>query len=742
MPTKTETGEADVDDTFEVLKSNAEQNVLPYLTLKNLSESEQSKVIQFWDKAINRDQYKMPPIIWMNRARDNATYHSFSNSEKFADALKLFNGLVIDYLNTTKISQDKKDAYAITCFASNNPRPNDLSSLLELLSIAERSENYYPKRFLYDGVFDTIQDDDSILLDTFKKADAIQCMKMIPILSIMHSLRTVYSKRAENARKELPSSLRDFLFHLARGNKEREKRIDDDHINELINSLFELEDDGSTIIERRVNDVIQYLKNDKNTTPLVKLAAECIGGGSQIDVEHKTVEYYDKDTDIDYSMSYLLNMVHESPIKSLVEDKLVLKLDDISLGAQVQLLKFMTEAKNGRFNKLCNTLSGVSEDLRLKLAESFLAADFGEDFGDALLNIAGSERLNDGEKEKILDTISSCRESIGKIAGLYSEFDGGQFTKEYARSANERLTDAVTVFERIAKDGSAEVDLGWPGKMKYDYKSALEALQYEAKTLAIISGVMEDVGEHKDGAFAEIVLHPDRNYARENRTLYNFYSPEHGYVLLYTRPEGSHSFDPMMEYGKIRSRYDKTSPNAGVEASVSFIANPVEPFSLPKPYKPDPRVMRNQNSYDHSTMDKVSGMRLDREGRAPGMEADDPNRDPVNPVGMVSVDLAAIGDRADTPSGKIARLFATGNALRAVKSGADSALNHNTKWFEQEKYGTEKGFSKLVGYVDGKMSDLTKNCPPKAGEGYTAIMRQIKRSRGGKAVVANGQMIA
>ena len=79
---------------------------------------------------------------------------------------------------------------------------------------------------------------------------------------------------------------------------------------------------------------------------------------------------------------------------------------------------------------------------------------------------------------------------------------------------------------------------------------------------------------------------------------------------------------------------------------------------------PNRRNLREPNYYDPQTMDKVSAIRLDREGRAPGMAPDDPQRDPISPEGMISVDLAAIGDRADTPSGKIARLFSVGNKLR------------------------------------------------------------------------------
>lgn len=106
--------------------------------------------------------------------------------------------------------------------------------------------------------------------------------------------------------------------------------------------------------------------------------------------------------------------ISNDPLFSIMVEHTV---DSIAEGQKIdnRITPKMAEARNGRFNKLCNTLSGVSEELRPKLAESFLAADFGEDFGDALLNIAGSERLGNGEKEAILDTINSCRESIGKI---------------------------------------------------------------------------------------------------------------------------------------------------------------------------------------------------------------------------------------------------------------------------------------------------------------------------------------
>lgn len=481
--------------------------------------------------------------------------------------------------------------------------------------------------------------------------------------------------------------------------------------------------------------VVAIKSNNYNNTKIVNLVDR---NNQELNVAS------DNHPDLSEKDMALLSAVHASEFRDSFSKKMGLDLKKVSLGSQVQLLRFIEKKNNNdRFERLCKALNGVDEGLRLKLAESFLAADFGEDFGDSLLTIANSERLSNKEKEEILDQIGSCRESIQKIAGLYRWFDDGKFAKQYARAANERLTDALSVFEQIAKNSSAEADLGWPGRMKYDYDTAMEALQYETKSLGIISGVMDDLIERKEGAFAEVALHRDKDNQRLNRTVYNFYSPDYGYVTLYTRREGSHSFDPMVEYGKVRSRYDKTSVNAGVEASISFVVNPVDSFSLPSPFKPDSRALKNPRFYDTATMDKVSAIRIDREGRAPGASANNSDRDPINPVGLASVDLAAINDRADTPSGKIARLFATGNALRARKNGSDSALNHNTKWFEQDKYGTAEGFGEIVDYLDKWMIRLVDLCPPGVGEGFTAMKEQANQKRGKVAMQAvNANQVA
>lgn len=431
----------------------------------------------------------------------------------------------------------------------------------------------------------------------------------------------------------------------------------------------------------------------------------------------------------------LLSAIHASGFKDTFTERLGLDLSKISLDSQIQLLRFVGKTANkNRFDRLCLTMQSIDIKLRSKVAGNFLAADFGEDFGDALLDIAESKRFNKNEKERLLDTISSCRKSVKQITNLYIGFDDGKFAKEYARASNERLTDAIMTFQQIANHGIAEADLDWAGKPRFNYDKAMEALEYEAKSLEIISGTMNDVNTGAKGAFAEIVMHPDSSNQRLNRTMYNFYSPNYGYVLLYTRPEGSHSFDPMVDYGKDRSRYDMNSINAGTEASISLITNPVDPYSLPSPYRPNKNAVKNPQFYNPITMDKVSAIRLDREGRTPGSAADSMERDPINPIGTVSVDLAAIGDREDTPSGKIARLLSVGGKLREETSGVNSSLNHNTRWFNQNAYGTSGGFRQLVEFVDGIALKWCEESKPgkDAPDNFTEIIAQLKKAERAK----------
>ena len=519
-----------------------------------------------------------------------------------------------------------------------------------------------------------------------------------------------------------------------------------------------------------VRGLMELIQNDKKAAPLVRIAAKSLDGliGEYSDIlmdgfnftewtpeeekqerarrnfQRKIIDFsrnQDRDT------RFLIGVVYddEFPLDWLIKETLKVDLTKMSMNAQAQLLKFMAKANNERFDNLTDTMNKLSGNLRLKLAENFVAADFGEDFGDSLLEIASSEHLTDKEKAQILDNMSSCRKSIGVIAGWYKGLDKGVFTRQYTRAANERLTDIITVFREIAKKGAITADSGRGERITFDYESAIEALKYETKSLEIISGTVQDVADGKNGAFAEVVVPPDKSHSSTDRTVYNLYSPNHGYILLHTRPEGTHSFDPQLEYGKVGSRYNSNSVNTGTEASISFMANPVEPFSLPTPfknlpwYKQDNLRLRGEKSdidkaADNYKRNRVSAIRLDREGIPLGAPANDPNRDPVAPQGRVSVDLSSIGDKPNTPSGKIARLITVGNMVRAKERGSNEIyLNHNTKWFDK-KYGTTDGFKRLVNHIDTLMCGdgrtypgLVGLRPPAEGERLIKKWEELER---------------
>ena len=706
-----------------ILSSTIAKRVLPYLTLDSLSEQEKAEIMRLSDRLFSSVQehgllYNHNVNIRSfvdHHVKDDNTQQSFKS-----EAYKLFAGCFLEHLNSEECLINKNDAVALALCDNHIFSSCGFEGQLELLSISERSDKLtIPTRILYRTM---IQDEmfrekeENAFLEVLKKANPIKQLQLLPVMS---ECKQFCHKDGQKTRDDFKQILLDFWKHL-------DTTPNDAKRTKIIDDITSLKTNDEIMLEN-IESAFDFLLLDEKTTPLVRILVHEFK--SETNTPFGDIAYSKKYAFDGYDVheADLLNIARHPMINKKVNEELGLNLLDISLDAQVQLLKFMTEAGDTRFNSLCSALHNVKPELRLKLAENFLAADFGEDFGDSLLTIASSESLSDEDKERILDSISSCRESISSITSLYQEIDGGEFAKEYTRAANERLTDAIMAFSQIAETGSAEADLGWAGNISLSFNDAIEALEYEMKSLSIISGTFNDIISGAEGVYVERFMSPDESH---NRSFYNLFSPNHGHMLLYTRPEGAGEFDPSTEYGKYRNRYNEED-NVGVEASISIIVDPIEPFELPVPYRPTKRVFRmlgeDQNLITRM-MHKVSAIRLDREGRAPNSAPDDAGRNPTNPIGTISVDLAAILDGEDMPSGKIARLFSVGNKIRAEKRGeSEFSLNHNTNWFNQDRYGTSDGFNKLVDYLDSQMVMLCAIHPPKLREGFAGSKR---RSRG------------
>lgn len=739
-------------------KKRPGDGILPYLTINKLSELEIEQILDFASTESAAESYKnkfaYQDFLERSLSEIIGEESSGSVSPKEAEARKLFSASLFETINVADSPEKTWQVYEK--FFSLSPNISSyvggLSGTLELLSIAERSDkNPCARELCGEIIYNESFGERNGFQELLSEQSPIKQAQLMPIIFNVAGQchpddwsAPVLGKASEAFYAlEDSSETTPFVKILARSLNQK--------IDETINAEWIDIDPNDSQYAELIADSEQkhkvYLAEQAelhrmfpslpSEQSIIKVAPGVVASVNQsarvntiADANGRQMSLlsYEKDNDfgIDQDAAYLIGMAHNQDIKALIDEELGIDLADIEFDAQVQLLKYMTEAEGDRYDKLRQSLNTVSDKLKIKLANGFLAADFGEDFGDALLDIAESDKISDEQLGEILDNVDSCRKSIGRIANLYTGYQDGEFSKEYARAANERLTDAIMAFREIGKMGEANAELGWFGEASLDYDSAVEALEYETQSLEIISGTMNDVREGKSGAFAEKILTPDEFHTR---TMYNFYSPEHGYVLLYTRPEGSHSFEPMLEYGKVRSRYSEVSNNGGVEASISFIVNPVDPFALPNPFRPDRNKIKDAAYYDSGTMDKVSAIRIDREGRAPGAAADDPNRDPISEDGTVSVDLAAINDRMDTPSGKIARLFSIGNKIRNTNNGKFS-LNHNTNWFNQDRYGTASGFKDLVDYLDGQMSELCAKYPPDKKEGFAGARRELRRRRG------------
>lgn len=148
-------------------------------------------------------------------------------------------------------------------------------------------------------------------------------------------------------------------------------------------------------------------------------------------------------------------------------------------------------------------------------------------------------------------------------------------------------------------------------------------------------------------------------------------------MIIYIRPEGAAGYDEQYEYGN----------RSGVEASISFITNPLNPHSL-RPDK-DPGGV---------------SVRFDREGRAPDEAPNSPDRDPTREDGLISLDVSSIIGKKESPATRIGRLFAAGNRLRAKALGTLDSLHHNI--LSDQTYGKAENFAGLARRIETELGLL------------------------------------
>lgn len=331
-------------------------------------------------------------------------------------------------------------------------------------------------------------------------------------------------------------------------------------------------------------------------------------------------------------------------------------------------VKFMEQQDPNTYEVSVRRMRELPETIRPAVAEAFLATEFGDDFGDAILDIA--EHAERHQAMHIFETVNTLRVRTGEFAEMFKAIDP-KFAHATEKAFNERITDALTALQEVAVKGHLHQDVA-PYQKKADYvhdgRFDIAVHSIEEAT-EIIDGLEKTFGTMHKITTAEDLKITKVNSDETQFVIYRLASQSAGNMLIYVRPEGAYVHDKQMEYGN----------RQGVEASISFMVDPLNPRKLLLPKDPD-----------------AVSIRFDHEGRLVDEAPNSERRDPTRRDGLISADLSSGMGRASSLAVKIGRFVAAGNRIRANRRGTEDSLHHNTNYFDQEKYGDADGFAHLA----------------------------------------------
>lgn len=364
----------------------------------------------------------------------------------------------------------------------------------------------------------------------------------------------------------------------------------------------------------------------------------------------------------------LFQEMHRPIVRAIVENSMGISLKDVPLENQFEFLRFCIERGRDDFNRLSGAMLDASSDIRPRIFEAFLATEFGDDFGETILDIV--ENISPEETEHIFSTINELRRGAEEFSERFSQIDPG-LAKSTRLALNQRITDSLVALREIAVKGVLDEnvaphrddpDYNYGGKFDVKLRSIEEAMR-------IIDGLKNTFDAISSILDADDMKVSCLNEDRSRFSVYRLVSNDAGNMIVYIRTEGAYGYDEGIEYGNGR----------GVEASINFKVNPLNPHKLLMP----------------KSKEAVS-IRFDREGRRVDEDSDSENRDPTREDGLIAVDISSVmGDPKSLPV-QIGRLIAAGNRIRSRERGTKDSLHHNTNFLDQEKYGSAGGFSDLA----------------------------------------------
>lgn len=164
------------------------------------------------------------------------------------------------------------------------------------------------------------------------------------------------------------------------------------------------------------NDLL-YVKQADGPNDFLDRADSLLAKNQRVRLEKDDFEDFDSlDGLEDQESRALLQLAHMSGVRDTLEEATGINLADITLPTQVQLLKYMTSRTKEEFARL----SAAADKSRAILGstasfyETFLATEFGDDYGEILLDL--SEATSTREFHEALELIAQVREAGRMIA--------------------------------------------------------------------------------------------------------------------------------------------------------------------------------------------------------------------------------------------------------------------------------------------------------------------------------------
>jgi len=332
----------------------------------------------------------------------------------------------------------------------------------------------------------------------------------------------------------------------------------------------------------------------------------------------------------------------------MVEEDLGFDIRELSGEAMELFGDFLVNSTSARYERLVETISKFQGQTKVDIAEVFLATEFGDELGEAILDIC--EFCDEDQSRQILDGVNTFRQVMPKVEELFSRFDR-ELAHQTSQAFIKRTSEVLMCASQVAKYGFAEATMYNGEKVRIDNLDEIIA------SLSLLNQALTTTVE------SVYTMQADRISEQDDQVSYWF---DDGRVMLQIREHGSVDTDP-------RYSFDG-------EARINLLFNPNEPIS---------------ELVSEASRQQALSIRLDREGIIRDVNNNYISSDPEIEKGVLSLDIGSIYGEPDNPNTRVGRILAIGNALISSRRSETPHFTHVRETFDS-KYGVDTEFARIA----------------------------------------------